>query len=189
LHSIRLLVKSIMKNQLNQDLLFKAGKQTLTKVKEEADNNLSSIHQSVEIITNKANNLFRLLFSVFILLFGFLVSRLTSEELDFLFYLSAVLETLLFVVLAMLYSIILPVKTALMGAEPKELIQSDVISGDDEKDEMSFLRISTFGLQNAIEHSTQSHGRRYKRFVLAHTVLIIGVGLIVLGTAAYFLIF
>jgi hypothetical protein len=177
-----------MKDELNQVLLFKAGKHTLTKVKEEADNNLSSIHQSVDIITNKANNLFRLLFSIFILLFGFLVSRLVSESLDFLFYLSAVLETLLFVVLAMLYRIILPVKTALIGTEPKQLIQGDVVSGDDEKDEISFLRITIFGLQNAIEHSTESHGKRYRRFVLAHKVLIIGIGLIVLGTAAYFLI-
>lgn len=170
---------------MEKEILFQAKNETLLLIKEEAEKNLLSIQNTEDVITSKSNNLIQILLPILIILLGFLVNSFTLKQFDWKFYLSAFISILFSFVVYILYENILPVKSAIQGSEPKQLIQSDMIFGDFKKDNRNILVNRVYNLQNAITYSTKSHSIRYKRFKKGNKTLFLGLFLIF----SFFLLF
>ena len=160
---------------MEQEILFKAKNETLLLIKDEAEKNLLSIQNTEDVITNKSNNLIQILLPILIVLFGVLISSISSADFGWKFQLSLLISVLLCFVVYTLYENILPVKSVIQGSEPKQLIQSDMIFGDKLKDDRNILVNRIFSLQKAINYSTNSHSIRYKRFIKGNKLLLLGL--------------
>ena len=173
---------------MEQEILFKAKNETLSLIKVEAEKHLLSIQNTEDVITNKSNNLIQILLPILIVLFGVLVNSISSGKFDWKFQLSLLISILLSFVVYTLYENILPVKSVIQGSEPKQLIQSDMIFGEQLKDDRNILVNRIFSLQKAINYSANSHSIRYKRFKKGNKFLFLGL-LIIFILFALFQVF
>ena len=83
-------------------------------------------------------------------------------------------------VIWVLYINILPLRTGVNGTNPSQLLQSDIISGDNKSDEINLVRNRVYSLEKAIEKSLQSHKIRHSRFMRANKILVIGLSVILI---------
>jgi hypothetical protein len=160
---------------MKQEILFKAKNETLLLIKDEAEKNLLSIQNTEDVITNKSNSLIQILLPILIVLFGVLVNSISSDKFDWKFQLSLLVSVLLGFVVYTLYENILPVKSVIQGSEPKQLIQPDMIFGEQLKDDRNILVNRIYSLQKAINYSANSHSIRYKRFKKGNKFLFLGL--------------
>lgn len=163
---------------MNQEILFKTEVSTLLLIKEEAEKNLLAIQNTEDVITNKSNNLIQIIFPITVILSGYSINSISIDNFDWKFYLSISLILLFCLVVFQLYKNILPVKSAMIGTEPNQLVKSDMISGNAQKDERNILVNRVYNLQTAIEYTVQSHSTRYKRFRNTNKILLVGLVLI-----------
>ncbi|WGK64962.1 hypothetical protein [Croceiramulus getboli] len=164
---------------MDEEILFRAKSETLVLIKNEAEKNFLGIQNAEDVITNKSNNLMQVLIPVFLVICGFCVNSFVKNDFSWLFLMAVCLLILLGVVIFMLHKNILPVKSAILGSEPSQLIQSDMISGVHSQDERNLLVNRVHNLQNAIEYSLTSHSSRYRRFRHANKILLLGLLIIV----------
>lgn len=164
---------------MNTDILLKAKDETLEATKQEAELNLEGILRAEEVITDKSNTLIQVLIPVFLVVLGFLLNSLNKDNLPDLFYLGIPLSILLGLVICMLYSNILPVKSAISGSEPNQILQLDIVDGKNEY--RNFLIHRIWSLQKAIEKTLESHKTRYDKFRSTILVLFTGLGVILFG--------
>lgn len=160
---------------MKTDILFKVKSETLFLIKDEAEKNLLAVQSTEDVITNKSNNLIQIIIPVVIVLSGFIINGFSTNVFDWKFYLSGSFVVLFSIVVFKLYKNILPVKTSLIGSEPKQLVQSDMIIGQKETDERNILVNRVYNLQNAIDYSLLSHSKRYNRFKSSIKLLLLGM--------------
>ena len=165
---------------MNTDILYKAKKDTLVLVKEEAEKSLAGIQKIEDVITDKSNGLMRILISFFILIFGYSINSITNSKFNLLLYTALMLAILIGCVIWVLYINILPLRTGVNGTNPSQLLQSDIISGDNKSDEINLVRNRVYSLEKAIEKSLQSHKIRHSRFMRANKILVIGLSVILI---------
>lgn len=163
---------------MNKEVLFKAEYETLELIKNEAEKNLIGIQNSEDVITNKSNNLIRILLPILLILLGVLINSITIQNLDWKFQLSLLISILLFIVIYYLYENILPVKSATQGFDPNELVVSELILGDGKNDNRNILLNCIYSLQSSILKSRKSHKIRYDRFRTSNKILFLGLFLI-----------
>ena len=164
---------------MNEKILFKAKSETLAIIKNEAEKNLLGIQNAEDVITNKSNNLMQVLIPVFLITCGFCVNSFVKDDFSWLFFMAGWLLILLGAVIFTLHKNILPVKSALLGSEPSQLVQPDMISGVHSQDERNLLVNRIHNLQIAIDYSLASHSTRYNRFRIANKILLWGLVMIV----------
>ncbi|WP_318312573.1 hypothetical protein [Flagellimonas crocea] len=166
---------------MDKKILFKAKSETLTLIKNEAEKNLKSIQNAEDVITNKSNTLMQILLPIFIILSGFCINSYTSGNYNTLFYITVCFLITLGVVIFRLHKNVLPIKSAMEGCEPNQLLQSDMISGNHKIDERNILINRIYNLQKAIEYSLKSHTIRYQRYSGTNKILLLSlISLIIL---------
>lgn len=170
---------------MNKEVLFKAQSDTLRLIKDEAEKNLSDVQNAEDVITNKSNNLMQVLIPLFLIICGFCFNSFVKNDFGWLFFIASFFLIILGLVIYQLYKNILPVKSAMAGSEPNQLIQPDLISGIASTDERNLLVNRVFNLQKAIEYSLDSHTIRYSRFRKANKILLMGL----LTVVSLFLLF
>lgn len=173
---------------MNTEILYQAKKETLFLIKEEAEKSLDGIQKIEDVITDKSNGLMRILISFFIIISGYSIKSITENKLDLLFYIALGLVVLIGWVIWVLYINILPLKTGVNGTNPYQLLQSDIISGDSNSDELNLVRNRVYSLEKAIEKSLESHKIRHSRFMKANKILVIGLSVITILTTLYLLV-
>lgn len=168
-----------------EELLFKAEKNSLLFIKNEAEKKLLGIQQAEDTVTGKANGLFQVAIPVFILLLGFSISRFSASLFDSLFYLSLSLIALFSAVVWKLYRCILPKQTVISGSRPKDALNPELFEQleTDKELELYLIRTSIYSLENAIVHSLQTHTNRLTKFKKANNILIFGFVIILIVTA------
>ena len=103
---------------------------------------------SIKSITNKSNDLFKILIVALLALIGFIF---TSENVSlFLYIMSAYFIVLLFIVVFILYSAIYPKLNALTGTEPKNILKDSIVKYDADNNELMIYAVKINSNQNAI---------------------------------------
>jgi len=165
---------------MKKELLDKASVDTLKLIKAEAESNLKEIHNIENIITDKTEKLFKLVITFLVIVMGYALKSYSENDFGDLFLL-AILFTVLFLIAAIvLYKVIFPKATIVLGSEPDNLVQEDMIKGS-EKDEKYILGNRVYNLQKAINTSKSSYLNRIKHYRSANKVLLIGIVSIVIA--------
>jgi hypothetical protein len=171
-----------MDNALNEDLLYRATKDVLIEVKNEAVDCLKSLHESENIVTNKANGLLQVLFPVFVAIFGYIVIQLPNKKFDTILFIACLQELVIFLSCYFLFDILVSRKTALLGSSPEKMLQERVINKKKEENYIELLRLRVFSLNNAIKVATETNRVR--------TVLLFkALNFLMIGTSAVIIIF
>lgn len=165
--------------KINLDLLNKASKDILIELRNDANENLKSLHDSENVITNKANGLLQILFPLFIAIFGFIVSEFISHKNIYLLFFAICIEIIIAICCYNLFEILVPKTTALLGAKPSNNLDVDIIENSTNEENVNeFLKIKVYSLENAIAEATNSHLHRSKLLERALKILIIGTAIV-----------
>lgn len=170
-----------MEKILNEELLYLASKEILIDVRSEAIENLKSLHESENIINNKATGLLQVLFPVFVAIFGFIINEVSNLRLSKMLIFASILEIIIFLSCFYLFDILVLKKVAILGYKPSNILKSDIVEDSEEENYIHYLRIKVYSLQNAIEKTEISNKSRATALKNALNILLIGTaGLVII---------
>lgn len=176
-----------MGKKLDTELLYLASKEILSDIKNEAVDNLKSLHESENIVNNKATGLLQVLFPVFVGIFGFIINEMSNNKTSKLLFFSSLLEIVIFISCFYLFDILVLKKVALVGFKPSNILEKDIVEDTENENHLQYLRIKVFSLQNAIEKTQESNTKRAKSLQNALNILIIGTASIAITFLLYHL--
>lgn len=171
---------------MDKKLLTDTDKETLELIKSEAEKNLSNIHATEDVITNKSSNLLKTVISFFIITSGYSIRAFSLSQYDYLFSFSISLSILFIVIISILLFVIFPKDTVCLGSEPIKIVTPNFIKGD-KYDQYRILCNKIENLQIAIEDSLSSYRTRLKAYKQSNQILISGVILIFLSISLFYL--
>lgn len=169
-----------MKKKELERLIHATPLPILEEVKIEAEKNLQQIHETENIIVNKATNLFQAILPVFIGIFGYTVVAGLEKKVGMaVIFLSILLIVLLGTCLFYLLRIFDTQQTALLGSSPSILLGDDLIANKEEDKKDLYVKIRVYSLDSAIKEAGRSLSTRRDGYKLVLKIL--KCGLIILG--------
>ena len=145
---------------------------TLKSILDEANLLLSDTQDSIKSITNKSNDLFKILIVIVIALLGF---AFTNKLTLIVGILSIYYIVSISILLILLYSNIYPKKNALVGIEPKKVITDEIIKTDLDKNEKRILFKYIQNAQIAVDNNIQIHHKLFRKYRLIINLLLVSI--------------
>ena len=127
----------------------------------EANSVLSETEDSIKIITEKTNELFKIIVVITTALIGFIFTSPSSLTIQIL----SIYYIIAFIVLIIkLYSVIFPKRNALVGTEPRNILLDQMISQSVDINEKRFIFVMLQSKQRAIDNNKELHLRLLRKY-------------------------
>ncbi|MGD9931870.1 MAG: hypothetical protein AB7U05_17760 [Mangrovibacterium sp.] len=135
--------------------------ETLKNLLNEANSVLAEIQDSIKILTEKSNELFKIVVVITTALIGFIFTNPSSLIIQILtiYY----ILTFSFVIYK-LYSVIYPKRNALVGTEPRNIIIEQMIGKNADLNEKRFVFVMLQSKQRAIDNNSELHLRLLAKY-------------------------
>lgn len=156
---------------MDMQTLYKAEKNTLTFIKNEAEIILSDLRNSEDILGNKSMTLAKVMMSIIVIIGTYCVNSVVNNNFGWMFYLACTLFLFSIIIVAMLYKNILPVDRTPSGTLPNLLLDSEMVDEDDEESLKTLLRSRVMSLQIVIDKAYAANKRKSKKLTLALKLL------------------
>lgn len=147
---------------------------TLKNLLNETNSLLKETQDSVQSITNKSNDLFKILVVFTAALIGFVFTSNASLNLIFI---SGYYILLFGFLICKLYLIVYPKSNALVGSEPRKIITDEIVTKNEIINEKLFLIIMIQSKQNSIDNNRKLHHQLFIDYKLILKLLLIFIGL------------
>jgi hypothetical protein len=135
--------------------------ETLRNLLNESNNLLKETQDSIKSITDKSNDLFKIIVVIVTALIGFVfTSNATNTTLIMSSYYILVFGALLY----KLYFIVYPKLNALVGTEPKNILVEQMIGNNIEKTEKRFVFVMIQSKQRSIDNNKILHHELFIKY-------------------------
>lgn len=169
-----------MEPELNQKLIYKASKDLLAKVKNDADELLKSFHDADLFITNKSISLLQILFPVFVAIFGFIIVEISNNRMSQLLFFSSIEGVVIFLSCYSLFEVLTLNTVPFAGTKPSMMLQDDIFLSSEEESLLQYLRIKVYGLNCDITIYQNSYQSRKASFKKGLDTLMVGTSFVVI---------
>jgi hypothetical protein len=161
-----------MKYKIDSKYFDSLNLDTLKILLTETNSLLKETQDSIKSITDKSNDLFKILVVIITALIGYVFTNIASSTILILsIYFIVVFSILVY----KLYFIVYPKSNALVGTEPKKIINDATIKSDIEKNEKRFLFVMLQSKQNAIDNNRLLHSKLVSKYKLIITLMLISI--------------
>lgn len=160
------------KYKINSSYFNSLNVDTLKNLLNESNNLLKETQDSIKSITDKSNDLFKILVVVVTALIGFVfTSNATITTLILTSYYILVFGVLLY----KLYFIVYPKLNALVGTEPKNILVKQMIGNNIENTEKRFVFVMLQSKQRAIDNNRILHHELFIKYKSIVRLLLITI--------------
>ena len=135
--------------ELDMGVLDATLNEMLKEVRIEAEKMLASLHETEQIINVKATGLLQVLFPVFVAVFGFLIVKMTNNEIDRIFLVGSIFEIIVFLSCFYLFQVLYVYTFIHKGSRPSKELYAELLSDDEYKTMNQFLKNKVYSLNNA----------------------------------------